>query len=250
MPFGPSPGTPGARLVRGTTAANELVPAAKEAHAPSQTELGRRKSSSHRQVAPAEEDQHARPARRPPPNRRSMSPTCLLCFMVVLLGLVKLIPSVLHSHPVHETTSPDAALTAVSYQPDAIAPPSAVPGAGIPMAVPARDDGPELRPAASVPPAAELPPRKHAPKAAKAGGERCISFQTELCPPLNLSLQTQEQQSQTHLRCAPIVKAEQAHLPPGAGFCGRQLPRPSINSEVNDENHGRRPPLSRRERRK
>ena len=46
-----------------------------------------------------------------------MSPTCLLCFMVVLLGLVKLIPSVLHSHPVHETTSPDAALTAVSYQP-------------------------------------------------------------------------------------------------------------------------------------
>eukprot|EP00908_Phaeocystis_cordata_P016957 Transcript_28276.p1 GENE.Transcript_28276~~Transcript_28276.p1 ORF type:complete len:701 (+),score=205.47 Transcript_28276:257-2104(+) len=156
-----------------------------------------------------------------------MSPTCLLCFMVVLLGLVKLIPSVLHSHPVHETTSPYAALTAVSYQPDAIAPPSAVPGAGIPMAVPARDDGPELRPAASVPPAAELPPRKHAPKAAKAGGERCISFQTELCPPLNLSLQTQEQQSQTHRRCAPIVKAEQAHLPPGAGFCGRQLPRPN-----------------------
>lgn len=59
----------------------------------------------------------------------------------------------------------------------------------------------------------------------QGGKLSCISFQAELCPPLNLSLQTPEQQSQTHRRCAPGVKAEQTRLAADAGFCGSRLPR-------------------------
>jgi len=92
-----------------------------------------------------------------------------------------------------------------------------------PMTVPFSSDRAERKswPAASVATAQQQP------GARTAQGGHCISFQAELCPPLNLSLQTSEQQSQTHRRCAPLVKAEQSHLAPDAGFCGHRLDRPN-----------------------
>ena len=51
----------------------------------------------------------------------------------------------------------------------------------------------------------------------------CVSFLNEMCPPLNLSLQTPPEQSATHRHCEPIVRAEQSELPPGAGFCSPRL---------------------------
>jgi len=59
----------------------------------------------------------------------------------------------------------------------------------------------------------------------------CLSFARDHCPPLNLSIQTKEQQRLTHRRCAPYVAIERrfSQLPPlgyaSARFCGRRLPR-------------------------
>ena len=136
--------------------------------------------------------------------------------MIVLLTLAKLLPSVLHSHPApaggsRQTDRPLASVAATpkpnARSPEVTVPPAAaaVRSADAPTAVPAAPDRAEQ-------PRAEGKPR--------GGKLSCISFQAELCPPLNLSLQTPAQQSETHARCAPLVRAEQTHLAPGAGFCG------------------------------
>ena len=147
--------------------------------------------------------------------------------MIVLLMLAKLVPSVLHSHP---APTPDAAGTlrtapadrqtdrpiasvAATVKPKHRSPEAAAP----PVAAGARSgDAPMAVPASRV---------NGSPGKPQGGKLSCISFQAELCPPLNLSLQTPEQQSQTHRRCAPGVKAEQTRLAADAGFCGSRLPR-------------------------
>ena len=141
--------------------------------------------------------------------------------MIVLLTLAKLLPSVLHSHPApdaaggsRQTDRPIASVAATpkpnARSPEVTAPPpaAAVRSADAPTAVPAAPDR------------AEQPRAEGSPGKLRGGKLSCISFQAELCPPLNLSLQTPAQQSQTHARCAPLVRAEQTHLAPGAGFCG------------------------------
>eukprot|EP00964_Phaeocystis_antarctica_P031472 scaffold17800_cov60-Phaeocystis_antarctica.AAC.2 len=232
MPFGPSPHTPGAELVRGKSR-----PDPKESAA----EHGRRKPSHRAAVRPAPEDGHAPPTRdghaprRRPSSRRAPSPTCLLCIVIVLCGLAKLVPSVLHSHP---SPSPDAdgtlrtapadrqtdrpiASVAATAKPkprssEAAAPVAAAArGGDAPMAVPA--SLPASRDSRDRPEQPASRPRVNGSPGTPQGGKlSCISFQTELCPPLNLSLQTTEQQSQTHRRCAPLVKAEQTKLAPDA----------------------------------
>ena len=146
--------------------------------------------------------------------------------MIVLLTLAKLLPSVLHSHPApgaaggsRQTDRPIASVAATpkpnARSPEVTAPPpaAAVRSADAPTAVPAAPDRAEQLPSAKL--------RAEGSAGKPRGGKlSCISFQAELCPPLNLSLQTPAQQSQTHARCAPLVRAEQTHLAPGAGFCG------------------------------
>ena len=220
MPFGPSPHTPGAELVRGKSR-----PDPKES-----AEHGRRKPSHRAVVRPLQEDGHPPPTRdghaprRRPASRRAPSPTCLLCTMIVLLTLAKLLPSVLHSHPApdaggglraapanRQTDRPIASVAATpkpnARSPEVTAPPAAaaVRSADAPTAVPAAPDRPRA---------------DGSPGRPRGGKLSCISFQAELCPPLNLSLQTPAQQSQTHARCAPLVRAEQTQLAPGGGFCG------------------------------
>ena len=236
MPFGPSPHTPGAELVRGKSRSDPKESA----------EHGRRKPSHRAVVRPLPEDGHAPPSRdghaprRRPASRRAPSPTCLLCIMIVLLTLAKLLPSVLHSHPApgaaggsRQTDRPIASVAATpkpnARSPEVTAPPpaAAVRSADAPTAVPAAPERAEQQlPALG---SAELPVGRSSAEQLRAesnagkprGGKlSCISFQAELCPPLNLSLQTPAQQSQTHARCAPLVRAEQTHLAPGAGFCG------------------------------
>ena len=159
--------------------------------------------------------------------------------MIVLLTLAKLLPSVLHSHPApgaaggsRQTDRPIASVAATpkpnARSPEVTAPPpaAAVRSADAPTAVPAAPERAEQQlPALG---SAELPVGRSSAEQLRAesnagkprGGKlSCISFQAELCPPLNLSLQTPAQQSQTHARCAPLVRAEQTHLAPGAGFC-------------------------------
>ena len=150
--------------------------------------------------------------------------------MIVLLTLAKLLPSVLHSHPApgslraapagRQTDRPIASVAATpkpnARSPEVTVPPAAaaVRSADAPTAVPAAPDRAEQ-------PRAEGSAAGGVPAVKPRGGKlSCISFQAELCPPLNLSLQTPAQQSQTHARCAPLVRAEQTHLAPGAGFCG------------------------------
>ena len=144
--------------------------------------------------------------------------------MIVLLTLAKRLPSVLHSHPApdaggglraapanRQTDRPIASVAATpkpnARSPEVTAPPAAaaVRSADAPTAVPAAPDRPRA---------------DGSPGRPRGGKLSCISFQAELCPPLNLSLQTPAQQSQTHARCAPLVRAEQTQLAPGGGFCG------------------------------
>ena len=57
---------------------------------------------------------------------------------------------------------------------------------------------------------------------------RCLSFNREMCPPLNLSIQTQDQQRETSRFCGPFVKLERnfgTPTSPAARFCGKRLPR-------------------------
>ena len=234
MPFGPSPNTPGAELARGKSRPDPTE----------SVEHGRRKPSHRAAVRPAPEDDHAPPTRdgpaprRRPASRRAPSPKCIFLIVIVLLTLAKFVPSMLHSHP---APTPDAAGTlrtapadrqtdrpiasvaptvkANPPLPEATAPLVAAAvrsGSDAPMAVPASPDRPEQP---------SRPRVNGSPGKLQGGKQSCMSFQAELCPPLNLSLQTPQQQSQTHSRCAPLVKAEQTRLAPDAGFCGTRLPR-------------------------
>ena len=89
-------------------------------------------------------------------------------------------------------------------------------------------------PAASaslVPPPVPPPPPgpealSEVPAAADNMKQTCLSFNREMCPPLNLSIQTPEQQKQTHKRCATHVALERVfQKATKARFCGRRLPR-------------------------
>ena len=58
--------------------------------------------------------------------------------------------------------------------------------------------------------------------------QTCLSFNREPCPPLNLSIQTPDQQRATHQRCGKFTALERSFggsSGPVARFCGRRLPR-------------------------
>ena len=61
--------------------------------------------------------------------------------------------------------------------------------------------------------------------------QTCLSFNREMCPPLNLSIQTEAEQRSTHKRCGAHVRLERGFFDskvanqPKARFCGRRLPR-------------------------
>ena len=54
----------------------------------------------------------------------------------------------------------------------------------------------------------------------------CLSLNREMCPPLNLSVQTPKEQQVTHKRCSSHVEKERTFKDKAdARFCGRRLPR-------------------------
>ena len=83
----------------------------------------------------------------------------------------------------------------------------------------------------SLAPAAPLPPianelLEEIPASPYDANQDCLSFNRDMCPPLNLSIQTPEEQQRTHARCTPYVAKErnfQANK--AARFCGRRLKR-------------------------
>ena len=54
--------------------------------------------------------------------------------------------------------------------------------------------------------------------------QTCLSFNRQYCPPLNLSIQSRDEQRQTHRFCSGYVKRER-DLPTDATFCGQRLRR-------------------------
>jgi hypothetical protein len=55
---------------------------------------------------------------------------------------------------------------------------------------------------------------------------KCLSLNREYCPPLNLSIQTEGQQRETHKYCAKLVKEERVFTAvEQSRFCGKRLPR-------------------------
>ena len=79
-------------------------------------------------------------------------------------------------------------------------------------------------------PAPPLPPLLHTsdeiPAADPNKVQTCLSFAREHCPPLNLSVQTDAEQRQTHARCGPFVDLERKFRGvASARFCGRRLKR-------------------------
>ena len=78
------------------------------------------------------------------------------------------------------------------------------------------------------PPSTSFPPSLPEILAAPDGAKQtCLSFNREMCPPLNLSIQTPAQQAETHKRCGAHVALERVFQKEGgnARFCGRRLPR-------------------------
>ena len=55
--------------------------------------------------------------------------------------------------------------------------------------------------------------------------QKCLSFNRDMCPPLNLSIQTKEEQRVTHKRCGLFVSKERTGITRGGRFCGRRLKR-------------------------
>ena len=203
-----------------------------------------RPSDSGQQLTP-------RPTRQRSGTRGAGAPCFLIFILFLLVGLARFAPQVLHKQtpkvtrvgslsaaaaaaggesmlamagPPHgsyaasvSATPPIADLRAAADRPSRAAAATPVPNVAAAPATAAAAAAPAVAPAV----VHQVAPQQQRPPQYARG--TCISFLNEMCPPLNLSLQTPPEQGATHRHCEPIVRSEQSDLPPGAGFCAPRL---------------------------